>query len=191
MRNIVSARPTAPPYMHAVAMLPFALPFLLTFALVLFVGEQWPRDIALGSGLKLAGLFCAAVTACVVWLYAVRDVTDTRIRTFAAILCGVAGLLSWPVWSTGVLPSVNGAVLSEPVVVPMTLERTDTSHKSKSRGVYHWAWLRTQEEDAVIKSGRYLISEDTYERYNGAEGDIVRVSVARGLLGAQVVIGQD
>lgn len=191
MRTNTSDRPSVPSYVHVVVLLPFAIPIILTFLLIVLVGDHWPRDIAAGSGLKLVGLFCAAVTAAVIWLYAVRKISDSRVRAFTALLCAVTGLLGWPVWSTGILPSVNGALLAEPVVVPMTLERTQTSYKSKSRGLYHWAWLKAQNERGIIKSGRYFISEDVYARYQGAEGDVVEVSVAKGLLGAQVVLGFD
>lgn len=172
-------------------MLPFAVPILLTFALVLLVGDKWPRDIASGSGLKLAGLCCAAVTSLIVSLCAVGQLTDRRVRAFGGILCAATGLLGWPVWSTGVLPSINGAALSEPIIVPMTLERTETTHKSKSRDLYHWAWLRAQDDDSLIASGRYFVSETVFERLNTLERGTVGVTVAKGLLGAQVVIGFD
>lgn len=191
MRTNTSDRPSVPSYVHVVVMLPFAMPIILTFLLILLVGDHWPRDIAAGSGLKLVGLLCAAVTATFMWLYTVRNIFDPRIRTFTALLCAVTGLLGWPIWSTGILPSVNGAVLAEPVVVPMTLERTETTYKSKSRDLYHWAWLKAQNEAGIVKSGRYFISEDVYARYHGAEGGIVEVTVAKGLLGAQVVLGFD
>lgn len=191
MRTNTFDRLSVPSYVHVVALLPFAMPIILTFLLILLVGDHWPRDIAAGSGLKLAGLFCSALTAVVIWLYTVRKTPESRVRTFTALLCTVTGLLGWPIWSTGILPSVNGAVLAEPVIVPMTLERTETTYKSKSRDLYHWAWLKAQNEAGIVKSGRYFISEDVYARYQGTEGGVVEVSVAKGLLGAQVVLGFD
>lgn len=191
MTKLESSRPKVPAYTHAVLLLPFAVPILITFALIILVGNQWPRDIALGSGLKLAGLCFTAVTAVVVWLFAVRHVEDKRVHVFAAVLCGVTGLMGWPVWSTGVLPSINGSLLAAPITVPMSLERIETTPKSKSNGLYHWAWLKADNGGSAINSGRYFITEDVFRRFQNTKQVTVNVTVARGLLGAQVVTGFD
>lgn len=183
------ARAKVPATFHAKLMLPFAAPILVTFVLLALVGDQWPRDIAPGSGLKIAGLCTTAVSAFACWLFAVRAVDDRRVRGFAALLCAITGLMGWPVWSVGVLPSINGSVLAEPSAVRMTVERTEATHKSKSKGFYHWVWLKADTGNARLYSGRYFISEDVYERLNRTTPDIVTVNVARGLLGAQIVTG--
>lgn len=172
----------------AKALLPFAVPILLTFALVLVIGDQWPRDIAPGSGLKLAGLGATALTALVVWRNAITGAQHDNIRKLAALLCVVTGVMGWPVWSVGVLPSINGAMLHNQSTIRMTLERTEVTHKSKSRDLYYWAWLKAEHGDPVIESGRYFIPKDFYERLAMESPPAVDVSVAQGLLGAQVII---
>ncbi len=49
-----SSRAAVPQTFFVKLMLPFAVPITVTMALVLAVGERWPRSIAPGSGLKLA-----------------------------------------------------------------------------------------------------------------------------------------
>lgn len=71
----------------------------------------------------------------------------------------------------------------------MRLERTETTRKSRSRDVYHWAWLTAEDDSAPIRSGRYFVSEAVFRRLSDAPQATVDVIVARGLLGAQVVIG--
>ena len=168
-------------------LLPFAAPIVLTFALLLLAGDHWPRDIAPGSGLKLAGLCASALTALAAWHFATRGFAELSLRRFAAIVCAVTGLLGWPVWSTGILPSVNGMRLGDPVTVAMALERTERTRQSRSRNYYHWAWLKAQGEPSAIGSGRYVISESLYDAWTAHPPATINVTVARGLLGAQVV----
>lgn len=189
MTHVAPLRPAVSSWLVVQFALPFALPILATFALVLVIGDQWPRNIAIGSGLKLAGLCATAITAFVIWWRAVRKMHDRRIRAFAAIFCGVTGLMGWPVWTVGILPSVNGAVLSPPSHVPMTLERIEMTPKSKSRGFYHWAYLKSTNSNSPIQSGRYFISEADYQRFDSNRPAAVDVTVARGLLGADVILG--
>lgn len=191
MTKIRIPRASVPQSLFGKVLLPFALPILLTFALLLLVGNHWPRDIAPGSGLKLAGLCATAITAFVVWRNAIARVDDHKARTFAALLCAVTGLMGWPVWSVGVLPSLNGAVLRNQSTVRMTLERTEVTHKSKSRELYYWAWLKADRDNGVAGSGRYFISREIYERLEKASPATVDVTVAQGLLGAQIVRGYD
>lgn len=191
MTHVALSRPRMSAGLPAKWSLPFALPILATFALLFLVGNQWPRDIAIGSGLKIPGLCVAALSAFVIWWWSVRQIQERRIRTFAAIFCGVTGIMGWPVWTVGILPSVNGSVLTQPSHVPMTLERVEMTPKSKSRGFYHWAYLKTTNSNSAIQSGRYFISEDVYQRFDSTKSAVVDVTVAQGLLGAYVVLGYE
>ena len=182
-------RPKPPASFLLKLLLPFVGPMGLTFALLILAGEHWPRDIAPGSGLKFAGLCASALTALAIWHLATRGFADLNLRRFAAIVCAVTGLMGWPVWTTGVLPSVNGMVLGNPVTVPMTFERTERTQQSRSRNHYHWVWLKTQSASSPIGSGRYFISEGVYDALTARRPVTVRVTVAHGLLWAQVVQG--
>lgn len=127
-----------PPAALGQCLLPFALPILITMALVLTIGEAWPRNIAPGSGLKLAGLVATAFTGAAVWGLATRRVDDWQVRKGVAILCAVTALMGWPVWSMGVLPSVNGMTLGPEEQTPMRLMRLEITAPSKGgRGFYH------------------------------------------------------
>ncbi len=172
-------------------LLPFAVPILLTFGLLLLVGDRWPRALAPGSGLKLAGLLTTLITAWAVWHHAVGRVEDRKARQFVALMCALTGLMGWPVWSVGVLPSINGSVQRNHVTVRMALERTEVTHASKSRDLYHWAWLRADGGTHARLSGRYFISEALYESLGNATSVQVDVTFAEGLLGAQTVLGFD
>ena len=191
MGKFSSVEATVPRGWHIKAILPFALPIIVTFALLILVGDRWPRAIAPGSGLKLAGFGVAVATSYIVWYFTVRGVKDLRVRRFIAIFCGVTGVMGWPVWSTGVLPSINGAVLAEVSSARMTVERTDKTHKSKSRDYYHWAWLEAENGHYSTLSGRYFITEDLYLKLNNNAPPNVDVSFAQGLLGANVVVSID
>lgn len=149
----------------------------------------WPRDIAPGSGLKLAGLCATALVTVAVWRFVVSDVTDKRARKFAALLCAMTGLMGWPVWSVGVLPSLNGSNLSGERTVRMALERIEATKKSKARGYYHWAWLKADSDNFGVRSGRYFISEGIYDLWGREAPAMVDVTVAQGALGAMVVTG--
>jgi hypothetical protein len=179
---------TVPASFFGKVALPFGVPILLTFALLL-AGDRWPRDIAPGSGLKLAGLIMTSVVALIAWRLSVNGTLDARIRKAAALLCLITGLMGWPVWTAGVLPSINGSVLGSEKVVRMKLQRTEVTHYTKGRQDHHWAWLTPEDDDAVIGSGRYRLSESLHDRWNKAPPVTVLVTVARGALGAQVVKG--
>ncbi len=169
--------------------LPFFLPMLLTLALLLTVGESWPRQIAPGSGLKLAGFVATGLTALAVLAAISARHGEARLRKGAALLCALTGLMGWPVWSIGVLPSVNGSALTAPQAVTMVLERTEVTTASRSNSRHHWAWLRPLSAGAPVAAGRYFIDQDLYDRWSVAPPERVTVSAARGRLGAVVVTG--
>lgn len=185
------SRPIVPPTFFVKLLLPFAIPMLLTAALVIFVGESWPRNIAPGSGLKVPGFGASVLTSLIVWQLITRSFGDKRVHKMAAIICGVVGLMGWPVWSVGVLPSVNGFSLGPRESVRMTLTRTEITTVSRSRAVNHWAWLRPEVPTARAKAGRYFISERTYQRWNNQRPSTVNVNISEGLLGAQIVTGYE
>jgi hypothetical protein len=164
---------------------------LLTTALVILVGESWPRNIAPGSGLKLPGFGASALTSLIVWRSITRSMGDKRVYKMAAVMCGVVGLMGWPVWSVGVLPSVNGFSFGSQESVRMTLTRTEITTVSRSRAVNHWAWLRPEVPTARARAGRYFISEQIYQRWNDQRPSTVNVTISEGLLGAQIVTGYE
>lgn len=189
MNRTVSSRPSVPASFFAKLTLPFALPILLTFALLIVVGDRWPRDIAPGSGLKLAGLLATALTATAVWHFMVRGRPDVRVRKFAAIACLVTGLMGWPVWTVGLLPSANGAALGSECSVQMVLDRTETTTRSKSRALNYWAWLKPGAEDAPLQAGRYFIPQQRHDDWSKRLPTTVEVTYAEGAFGAVVITG--
>jgi hypothetical protein len=180
-----------PPTFFVKVLLPFAIPMLLTAALVILVGESWPRNIAPGSGLKMFGFGVSALTSLIVWRFITLRIEDMRILKVAAAICGVVGLMGWPVWTVGVLPSVNGFSVGPQESVRMELTRTDITTISRSRAVNHWAWLRPEVPTARAKAGRYFISEQVYQRWNDQRPSTVNVTISKGLLGAQIVTGYE
>lgn len=189
MNRAVPSRPSVPASFFAKLMLPFALPILATLVMVVVIGDRWPRDIAPGSGLKLAGLLASALTAAAVWHFMVRGQRDTRVRKFAALACLVTGLMGWPVWTVGLLPSANGAMLGAERSVQMVLDRTETTTRSKSRALNYWAWLKPGAEDAPLQAGRYFIPQAQHDDWSQRRPAKVEVTYAEGLLGAVVVTG--
>lgn len=179
--------PTLPAGVLPQLLLPFAVPFALTLLLLVTVGEGWPRDIAPGSGLKAAGFIAAMSTAGGIWWRIAGRHADARGKRFAAILCAVTGAMGWPVWTAGVLPSVNGAVLGREGTAAMRLEGLEVTHASKSRRLYYWARLDPLNAGTKIAAGRYFIPQSTYDRWAATRPRVVRVSHAPGLLGAEVV----
>jgi len=176
-----------PPTFFAKLLTPFAVPILLTFALVIFVGESWPRNIAPGSGLKMPGFGAAVLTSLIVWHLTTRSIADRRAHKMAALICGVVGLMGWPVWSLGVLPSVNGLSLGPQETLQMALERTEVTTVSRSEDLNHWAWLRPEAPNSRAQAGRYFIPEGIYQQWNNRRPSTVTITIAKGLLGAQVV----
>ncbi|OYZ41038.1 MAG: hypothetical protein B7Y31_06245 [Novosphingobium sp. 16-62-11] len=181
-----------PPAALGQCLLPFALPILITMALAVTVGESWPRNIAPGSGLKLAGLVATAFTGAAVWCLATRQVDDRRVRKGVAILCAVTALMGWPVWSVGVLPSVNGIALGPEKETPMRMTRLEITTPSKGgRGFYHWAWLEPLSGRSALPQGRVFIAEAVHAKWTAERSKIVTLHHAKGMLGAEVLTGFD
>lgn len=189
MTQARAPRPVVLPRFFLTVALPFAIPALVTIALIVTVGESWPRNLPPGSGLKLAGFLATALTALLVWRYATRDLADNRVRKAAALLCGVTALIGWPVWSVGVMPSVNGSSLGEAQTVRMVFERTETTTISRSKRLNHWAWLRPETPATPLQAGRYFIPEGIYQSWSRAQPATVEVTIAKGALGAEVITG--
>lgn len=180
-----NGRSVVPGRVPGLALIPFAIPAGLS--LLIGVGLDWPRDIAPGSGLKLPGLLATALTALVAWRLSVRGLGDPRVRRLSALLCLLVALLAWPIWSVGVLPSVNGAVLRDVRTLAMRLERTEATAQRHSPDFHHWAWLVPIDAAAGIGGGRHFISKPTYDRLTAERPATVAVDVATGFLGAIVV----
>lgn len=180
-------RTIVPPSFFASIVLPFFVPFALTLILIAFVGESWPRNLVPGSGLKLIGLVATALTGLLSWKIAVRGLNDIRAHKAAALLVTITGLMGWPVWTVGFLPSINGIHVEDQQTVSMILERTETTTVSRSRKRNHWAWLRPINPGSLAGSGRYFITEETYARWELEEPREVELIVGQGILGAQVV----
>lgn len=189
MKKDGASRTLVPPSFFAKAMLPFALPILLTFALLILVGESWPRNLVPGSGLKLAGFLATMVTSLLVWRFTARGVADPRAHKMAALLCGMTGLMGWPVWSVGIMPSINGFSLGPEQTARMALKRTEVTTVSRSNKLNHWAWLQPDRLDSPVQAGRYFIPEGVYQEWSSLQPATVTVTFASGMLGAQVVTG--
>ncbi|MCX7284849.1 MAG: hypothetical protein NTX28_12530 [Novosphingobium sp.] len=185
-------QPILPPAALGLCALPFALPIVLTFALAISIGETWPRNIAPGSGLKLAGLVITAVTAAAVWQWATRRLESAPARKFAGLLCAATALLGWPAWGAGVLPSVNGMEIGPEHDVQMRLVRLETTRRGRGTpDLYHWAWIEPLRERSPIAGGRVPIPEDIHVRWHADRPATVRLRHAEGLLGAEVVTAFD
>jgi len=182
-------RPVVRPSLLAKVVLPMAIPALFTLGLALTVGNSWPRTIAPGSSLKLAGLVATAVTAAAIWRHIAAASPDPRVGKMAGVLCLVTGLMGWPVWSAGVLPSINGIALDQPQTVRMGFVRTEQTTISRSRERNHWVWLNADRARGELPAGRYLITAELDRQWTGTPPQAVVVTIARGLLGAQVITG--
>lgn len=188
MRKTRSPRTIVPAGFFPKLLLPFAVPILLTLLLAVLVGEQVPRTIAPGSGLKLAGLCCAVMLAAIAWRWSIRCIADRRAHAFAALACTVTGLLGWPVWTMGILPSVNGLSLHDTQTIRMALERTEVTTVRRSRSLNHWAWLKADSSGSLAGTGRYIIPEAVHADWARRHGSTVTLTVAQGLLGAAVIL---
>lgn len=181
-------KPVVPARVLVLSLIPFAAPVLVTITFLLIAGSSLPRDIAPGSGLKLAGLLATLVTTGLAWRVSVQGVNDARVRNLAGVLCILIGLMGWPVWSVGALPFVNALSLQNERTIAMALDRTEATVILHSPQKHHWAWLTPKEPDAGIKPGRHFIPEATYNLWAAAKPETVYVQAGTGLLGSTVII---
>jgi hypothetical protein len=184
----LSRQPTLPASFLLKMALPFVLPVALTVFISLTVGENWPRSIAPGSGLMLPGLIASAMLSTLAWPITAGAFDDEQVRKFSAIICAVTGLMGWPIWTTGVLPSINGAFLGQEHVEPMRLGRLDVDRPKGGVGSPNYSvWLEPVHPGGAIDSGRYYISEEVYQRLESQKPVAISVAHSRGALGAVVV----
>lgn len=169
------------------SLLPVALPALLLLIQMTTVGDAWPRDIAPGSGLKLWGFLAVALTTFGAWLLVARKERDTRLLRISALFLVMTGLVSWPLWSAGLLPSVNGMSLGPNRVQSMRVERLEATRQSRRTTYNYWAWLAPHAPNSELQRGRYFISQDIYQRLTASGADGVQINHARGALGAVAI----
>ncbi len=163
-RTLPSQHLSRPPTLPASFLLKMALPLVLPVALTLFisitVGETWPRSIAPGSGLMLQGLIASAIFSTLAWRITGGVFDDEQLRKLAAIICAVTGLMGWPIWTTGILPSINGAFLGQERVEPMRLGKLDVSRPKGSVGSPNYsAWL-----EPINRGGPSMAEDITFPR---------------------------
>lgn len=183
----LSRPPTLPASFMLKTALPFVFPVALTVIILLTVGDTWPRSIAPGSGLMLPGLVASAMFATLAWLIVGRAFEDERVSKFAAIIFAATGLMGWPIWTIGVLPSINGAILDHEQFAQMRLGRLDISRSKGGGSPNYSAWLEPINPGGAIDGGRYYISEEVYQRLESQKPVAIRVAHSRGVLGAVVV----
>lgn len=135
------------------------MPFALTLILIASVGESLPRNLVPSSGLKFIGLAATTLTSLLSWKIAVHSLNDIRAHKAAALMVTITGLMGWPVWTVGFLPSINGIHVEDQQTVTMILERIETTNVSRSRKRNHWAWLRPSNLGSLAGGGRYFIIE--------------------------------
>lgn len=169
---------------------PFPLAILLTLLFILTIGTRFPRDVAPGSSLILPGFVLSGIVMALITALVRRHWPEPALRRASLLLCGLTSLMAWPVWTTGILPSANGAILGPRQTSAMQLMDLSTSHASKSRDIYYWATMRPgQDTAAALGPGRYFVPQATYEMWQMRIGRDVRVDHATGLLGAETVLG--
>ncbi len=170
------------------SVLPFPLAILSTIAFVLTIGTRYPRDIAPGSSLILPGLVLSIVVMLLVTAHVRRNWIEDAPRRFSLILCAITSLLAWPVWTVGILPSVNGISLGREQVSAMRLVGLSTTRAKSGRRLYYLATLEPGVRSAEIGAGRYFFSKEIYDRWQSRTGREVTVMHASGLLRAQAVL---
>jgi hypothetical protein len=168
---------------------PFPLAIALTFLFILTIGTRFPRDVAPGSSLILPGFVLSGIVMALITALVRRHWPEPALRRFSLFLCGITSLMAWPVWTTGILPSVNGAILGPRQTSAMRLTGLSISHASKGRRIYYWAAMRPPPDTAsALGAGRYFVPQQVYEAWQPQVGRDVRVDHATGLLGAETVL---
>ncbi len=180
------------PGMQAVIVLsvvPFPFAILFTILCLLIVGNTAPRQVAPGDGLALAGLATALCVAALVLLLVRRQTADARARQGSLLLLATTTLMSWPVWTVGVLPTINGAMRGPERATTMAIERLEVTTATKSHTLYHWAYLQPATAASDLRAGRYFVNQADHERWTATRATTVQVTHARGALGAEVILG--
>lgn len=167
---------------------PFPATIFATLLLAWLASDAVPRDIAPGSSLGLPGIVAAILSWGVVVGLVRRHWPEEIARRAASFIAAISALASWPVWTMGLLPSVNGLSLEAPVTSPMRVERIEITRASRTGKLHHWAWLKPQGPLTPLAAGRYLLDEQEYARLDRRNSDMAQVVHARGLLGAQTVL---
>ncbi len=169
------------------ALSPFLIAIVATMLLVLFVGDDIPRNIAYGSSLAAWGLATAIISAVIPFAILRNKWPQPVMRRMALGLCGIGAFMSWPVWTMGILPTINGMHIGTLQTSEMRLDRLETSHASKSRKIYHWAYLQPVSPTAALDGGRYFVSANEHRRWSKTRPQTIQISHVTGLLGAQIV----
>ncbi|MDX3911176.1 MAG: hypothetical protein QHC67_15355 [Sphingobium sp.] len=96
--------------------------------------------------------------------------------------------MAWPVWTTAILPSVNGVMFGPEAASAMHIVKLTTSRPKKSNRLYYWATLRPIDPRAPIGAGRYVVDKAAYERWQLAPTRPAQVVHVEGLLGARIAL---
>lgn len=171
-----------------ISAMPFPLAILVTLLFVFTVGIDFPRDVAPGSSLVLPGLAVSGAILSLITARIRQGWIEAAPRRFSLILCTATSLMAWPVWTMGILPSVNGMRLDTERTSTMRLSTLTFTHASKSRQIYYWARLQQVGTETGIGDGRYFIPKAVYDAWQGQIGRTVTVRHATGLLGAETVL---
>ena len=171
-----------------ISAIPFPLAILATLLLVFAAGARFPRDVAPGSSLALPGLIVSLAIMSLITARVRRHWIEPAPRRFSLILCTATSLMAWPVWTMGILPSVNGMHLHAERTSAMRLSALTFSHASKGRQIYYWGTLQPAGEATGIGAGRYFIPKAIYDAWQGQVGKRVTVHHATGLLRAEAVL---
>lgn len=167
---------------------PFPISIVVTILAVLVVGEYFPRQIAPDSGVKLAGAVASVTVFVIVTRSIVRLGLDEAPRRFGIILALVTSLMAWPVWTLGIMPSLNGLSFGKEVTTPMRLVGLSISRPKKSRQIYYVARLEPFSDAAPIGQGRYYVPQAVYLEWERRGQGRVEVGHSRGLLGAEIAL---
>lgn len=185
MKSPLGSSPTQ--WILAIGFTPFVVSIITTMGLVFLVGDRVPRVIAPGSSLVAAGLSVTLLTGLfpltTMWL----RWSEPLARRQTILICGFAALMSWPIWTMGVMPTVNGMRFGPVHSTAMRLIRQEIRHASRNPTIYHWAYLRPAAADSGLTAGRYFVPTADYDIWSGAPPRNIQVHHATGLLGAEIL----
>lgn len=169
-------------------LLPVVIALCSTFAVVLAGPNRFPRSIAAGSSLAVPGLVASVIVSLILFGVLWRLRSRPQERQASMVLGILASLISWPIWSSGVMPSINGFAVRQSSTTTMQLQRLEITHATKSREVYHWARLAPLAAESGLKQGRYFVPADRYDIWERHGAKTVEVRHGTGLLGAEIVL---